>query len=151
MQRFKESRQLHATLFPDLGGDQDLYDLCESTQCQLLTLSTITHGGQLLSYVVFAQTEGKGPPLILFQGVHPAVQRNGVGRWGLQLVYERCGKTRDLLVKIHEERTGFYLHLGFLLRKGSDNSRFPAVGSGIMRRAEVQEHRELFSLLIPEL
>ena len=136
--RFKEVRQLHCTLFPDLDGDQVLTELSDSIQPQLLTLSTTTHGCQLLSYVVFAQTTGKGPPLILFQGVHPAVQRSGIGRWGLQLVYEQCGKTRDLLVKIHAGRMEFYSHLGFLPRMTTDNSRFPTIGAGTMRRAEVQ-------------
>ena len=137
-QRFKESLQLHNTLFPEGDGSQALYALCESTQCQLLTLSATTHGGQLLSYVVFAQTDGQGPPLLLFQGVHPALQRSGIGRWGLQLVYERCGRTRDLLVKIHEGRMDFYVHMGFVPKATMDNSRFTNVGRGMMRRAAIQ-------------
>ena len=117
--------------------DKLLAELTHNTQCKLLSLQSRGHSGcHWLSFLLFGQTDDGGIPVILLHAVHPALRRQGLGRWGLQLLYRMCKKTRDLLLHTQEVDLGFYTHLGFSEFQDEDaKQRFKSVGGAVLKRS----------------
>ena len=127
-------------MFP-LGVDEKLLiELTQNSQCRLLSLQSKGHSGShWLAFLLFGQTEDGGIPVILLQAVHPALQRQGLGRWGLHLLYRLCAKTRDLLLHTQQVDLGFYTRLGFVEFQTKDaKQRFKAVGGAVLKRSHNQ-------------
>jgi GNAT superfamily N-acetyltransferase len=80
--------------FPNVNK-QVFRELAQNNQCQLLVLQAEAECGEhWMSFLLFGQNEESGIPVILLQAVHPLFQRQGIGRWGLHLLYQRCRKAR---------------------------------------------------------
>ena len=136
---FRHLLQFVHMLFPEVD-EKLMLELAQNPRCRLLSLQSIGHsGGHWLSFVLFGQTPDCGIPVILLHAVHPALQRHGLGRWGLQLLYRQCAKTRDMLLHTQPVDLGFYTHMGFVKFQGADDKlRFKQIGGDVWKRSHIQ-------------
>jgi hypothetical protein len=111
---FRRLSQFSLMFFPNVNK-QVFCELAQNNQCQLLVLQTEAECGEhWMSFLLFGQNEENGIPVILLQAVHPRFQRQGIGRWGLHLLYQRCRKARYMLMNTQLGMDmGFYTRVGF--------------------------------------
>jgi GNAT superfamily N-acetyltransferase len=120
--------------FPDVDK-QILCELAQHNHCQLLVLQAEAEcGDHWISFLLFGQNDEHGIPVILLQAVHPLFQRQGIGRWGLHLVYQRCRKARYMLLNTQLGLDlGFYTRVGFAHFQDA-KTRFKMIGDTVWRR-----------------
>jgi GNAT superfamily N-acetyltransferase len=131
---FRHLLQFANMFFPEVD-ERALISLTQQHNCRLLSLQSTGHSGcHWLSFLLFGQTDDGGIPVILLQAVHPALQRQGIGRWGLQLLYRQCAKVRDMTLHTQPGDLGFYTHMGFLPYQ-EVRYRFKAFGGTVWKRS----------------
>ena len=131
---FRHLVQFSLMFFPDVRK-QTLQELAQNDQCQLLFLQSEEEDGRhWVSFLLFGQNEERGIPVILLQAVHPIFQRQGLGRWALHMLHQRCRKTRYILMNTQPGvDLGFYTHMGFAHFQDAQ-TRFKMIGGAVWRR-----------------